>query len=708
MKRFFSISLLIPASLWAQFHFGDLQREVAPFPVSDATGTQLTYPFLGGFNRPRPQFVDFDNDGDPDLFLQENEGAIMYFENSGTDGQPVFLLTEDQFAGINPGAWFRVVDLDSDGDFDILCEWGVARMAWYRNDGSPGNPVFATVFTDLADNNRNPISPERTNLPALTDIDCDGDPDLFLGRSSGSVTHYRHDGFQPDGRPVFQFITDRFEDILIIGITKDNSAKHGANALFFNDMDNDNDPDLIWGDFFSRSLYYLENIGTCQQAEIDTAAIVDGYPVNAPVWTSGFNVPSFCDIDGDNDADLFVTIMGGVYYNGYEKLSNFYFYRNTGNAQSAQFNLETRQFLDGIDFGQYSHPAAADLDDDGDLDFIIGNESNPGGDGGQLYLLTNTGSAFDPALAVSDSNYLNFHSGYRFAPALVDIDNDGDFDLFVGESDGKLDLFRNDGSASSAQFELEDGNFAAIDVGTDLAPAFADLDGDGDFDLLAGQASGDIDYFRNDGDSANPQFVAAEPGLAGIDVGSASRPALFDYDLDNDLDLFVAASNGYIYRFRNTGNSQQPQFSAQADDSLRSSLYGSVLFCDIDGNGSADLFTGALTGGMLFFRNNPASLIPGWDSEVQPPEYFVLGAAYPNPFKGSTRIPVYILKDSPSGHFAVYNNCGQLVFTRPFTGLSAGTTITINFNGNGLPSGVYFYRFHASGSLDSKKVLLLR
>jgi hypothetical protein len=456
MKRFFSISLLIPASLWAQFHFGDLQREVAPFPVSDATGTQLTYPFLGGFNRPRPQFVDFDNDGDPDLFLQENEGAIMYFENSGTDGQPVFLLTEDQFAGINPGAWFRVVDLDSDGDFDILCEWGVARMAWYRNDGSPGNPVFATVFTDLADNNRNPISPERTNLPALTDIDCDGDPDLFLGRSSGSVTHYRHDGFQPDGRPVFQFITDRFEDILIIGITKDNSAKHGANALFFNDMDNDNDPDLIWGDFFSRSLYYLENIGTCQQAEIDTAAIVDGYPVNAPVWTSGFNVPSFCDIDGDNDADLFVTIMGGVYYNGYEKLSNFYFYRNTGNAQSAQFNLETRQFLDGIDFGQYSHPAAADLDDDGDLDFIIGNESNPGGDGGQLYLLTNTGSAFDPALAVSDSNYLNFHSGYRFAPALVDIDNDGDFDLFVGESDGQLDVFRNDGSASSAQFELEE------------------------------------------------------------------------------------------------------------------------------------------------------------------------------------------------------------------------------------------------------------
>ena len=62
----------------------DLQREIAPFPVRDLQGNEYTFPFLGGFNHPRPQFVDIDGDGDQDLFVQEEVNALIFFENAGS------------------------------------------------------------------------------------------------------------------------------------------------------------------------------------------------------------------------------------------------------------------------------------------------------------------------------------------------------------------------------------------------------------------------------------------------------------------------------------------------------------------------------------------------------------------------------------------------------------------------------------------------
>lgn len=86
-------------------------------------------------------------------------------------------------------------------------------------------------------------------------------------------------------------------------------------------------------------------------------------------------------------------------------------------------------------------------------------------------------------------------------------------------------------------------------------PHVVDFDGDNDFDLLVGSVGGDVKLFINEGGPAAPRFSpASELGtnpLAGVFVGLNSSPAMFDYDRDGDLDLFVGSNGSKIRYYRN-------------------------------------------------------------------------------------------------------------------------------------------------------------
>jgi hypothetical protein len=82
------------------------------------------------------------------------------------------------------------VDVDSDGDQDLLIGTDDGKLYFYRNDGPPGNPVFTLVTDSLG-----PIEQTHAVCPTVVDIDGDGDKDLFVGGERGGIDFYRNDQF---------------------------------------------------------------------------------------------------------------------------------------------------------------------------------------------------------------------------------------------------------------------------------------------------------------------------------------------------------------------------------------------------------------------------------------------------------------------------------------------------------------------------------
>ena len=121
--------------------------------------------------------------------------------------------------------------------------------------------------------------------------------------------------------------------------------------------------------------------------------------------------------------------------------------------------------FNGVDVGNVSTPSFADLDGDGDLDAVVGE-----GDG-TLNYFENTGSAIAPAFTERTGAANPFNGvdvGIDSTPSFADLDGDGDLDAVVGEQNGTLHYFENTGSATAPAFTEHTGAanpFDGVDVG---------------------------------------------------------------------------------------------------------------------------------------------------------------------------------------------------------------------------------------------------
>jgi len=108
------------------------------------------------------------------------------------------------------------------------------------------------------------------------------------------------------------------------------------------------------------------------------------------------------------------------------------------------------------------------------------------------------------------------------SPCLADLDADGDLDLVCGSGDGLLTVFRNVGEAGKPSFEPDasDAALLAIDVGDSSAPAAGDLNADGHVDLVVGNQAGELRVFLG------PDWKEDESVFAGTEFGEMTAPAL--------------------------------------------------------------------------------------------------------------------------------------------------------------------------------------
>ena len=520
---------------------------------------------------------------------------MVFFRNIAASGASEYRWETDSFEDLPVGEWFRFVDVDLDGDLDLLAEELYSYIRYYRNDGGAGPASYVLATDTLKDVDGEPIFSDRQNIPNAADIDCDGFLDLLIGRLTGTITRYEAETLDGDGIPRFRHITDSFEDIEIIGAFQ--GTMHGANTMALDDVDQDGDHDLFWGDFFEPGLLLIQNTGTCANPVL--RGTPRSWPLSDPVETSGYNAPALGDVDRDGDMDLVMGVLGGAFNPNRSSVDNLHFFEQ---GSDGAFTEVTRRLIRAVDVGSESYPAFNDLDRDGDLDLLLSNKIDfDNVRTGHLYVFENTGSATAPAFAARGM-VPGLPDAYHYAPAFGDLDGDGDDDMILGEWRDRVAYYRNDGPGADwilPRWTLVDSAAATLSRGRNTTPALGDLDGDGDLDLLLGESSGTLNYYRNDGGARGPDFQLVSDEYQDIDIGRRSVPVLVDLDGDGDLDLAVGSEVSGIRVFINEGSRRRPRFVETDPVPVEAPAFATPAFADIDGDGDLDLVSGGVGGGLV-------------------------------------------------------------------------------------------------------------
>jgi uncharacterized repeat protein (TIGR01451 family) len=322
----------------------------------------------------------------------------------------------------------------------------------YNNDGwedlyvtnlsnSANNQLFRALgggnFTEIT--NINISNQAWTSIGSIwADIDNDGDQDvLIINDTEFAAKLYLNNG------------NESFSEVTNSGLNASPQYYHGG---AFADYDNDGFLDLVLTNYFDtrfHELYHNNGNGTFTAIE-NTTITLESRKSLGPVWG---------DYNNDGNQDLFIPNGNG---------QNNSLFKNNGNGSFTKIN--TGAIVN--DGGNSVGACWGDYDNDGYIDLFVANASNENN-----FLYRNNG---DETFTKITSGVIVNDGGHSHGCHWVDVDNDGDKDLYVTNDEGPKFLYINDGSGG---FERKANEDLAFNFGNAFGQSWADFDKDGDMDV---------------------------------------------------------------------------------------------------------------------------------------------------------------------------------------------------------------------------------
>lgn len=509
-----------------------------------------------------PVMYDFDSDGDGDLIIGDKDGSIHYYENGGdnifTKLDSASTRAIDSIVITNGYGTPAIGDFESDGTLDLVIGGFNGDLIWYQQSSG----YLFTNMGNITDTSGTNIDVGRRSAPIFTDWNNDGQMDIISGGNGGKIYLYLNNGsnsFSDEGP-----LTDTDGNDLDVGYYSKPVAV---------DFDGDGNTDLLVGSDSGLIKLFINN-GSGQFTSSGNIKDTDGNDITF----SEYSDPYVVDLNNDGYKDLLVGAYDG-------KLATYMYDSSSGGYS---IKIIGRTLTDRIEDVPYIKPLVADIDGDGDLDVLYGSQD------GDFVLLENNSGTFEIienfasiSAATSDDKYT--------APSLGDMDGDGDLDLVYGKYNGKLALYLNDGNYSFSNSHLT--AYSSIDVGNYSVPTIIDWNGDGNLDIFVGESDGSINYYENDGAGGFTHTADFES----IDVGDNSSPFAIDFDYDGDKDLIVGNEHGLVTLYENDGTGNLTE-SDTLSDNIGVGQHAAPTAGDWDNDGDMDLFVGSKKGWIYYYE----------------------------------------------------------------------------------------------------------